>query len=191
MGRHKKIPVVPEANDGPGPPGDYVVGGGVGSVETVTGLEAEKKTATVETVKALREEYKQTKGAEEKPDRKPRKRRVKREELDEAEQANMQRKVASFSSFTIMFANVLVVRMPNPKPLDEDEKQMLSEAVAAVIEKYYPDIQQWAPEAMLAFAVVLVFGGRLVKSKVDEAEKELSQQTGERNETASSSASAG
>lgn len=70
-----------------------------------------------------------------------------------------------FKTLSGAFLDVLCIRLPNPVPATEQEKEIFGEAAGALASKYADSFGKWKEEIAFALATVMILAPRMVTEK--------------------------
>jgi hypothetical protein len=121
---------------------------------------------TLEQMKDEHVEEKNLKALEKETAYKKRKRKTIEEQEKQAEQLSQ-----GLTLFGGALVDILCVRMPNPKPASEMEKQLFGDALSALANKYAPSLIDFAPEAMFLTAVIAIVLPRIKSESSEDTQK--------------------
>ena len=71
----------------------------------------------------------------------------------------------SLTRISEMGLEIVLRRMPDPKPLNETEREMWSESFAPLVAKYLPSAIKYQEEIGFGICLIAIFGDRMIKPK--------------------------
>lgn len=127
--------------------------------------EIENPDSLIEKVDMLQDEFNNVAATDQ--TEKPKRYRSKKEIAAEQEQTGLQ---LGFMAAEML--DIVVQRLPNPKPLTEIEKNMFNQTTTRLVKKYFSYTEQWGDEVAFAgcFVVIMVPRLQFLLKKKDEGQ---------------------